>query len=95
MAAHGFNIHIVCYALLCVITARECIRLLKEDYIKLRGHLFFRLISTIVDDDESVRMLAEFCITNLLLVKDSTLFTSVCWRGLRMRCGWRRHSSEC
>lgn len=51
-------------------------RLLKEDYIKLRGHLFFRLMSTLVDTDESVRSLGEFCATNLLLVKDASLFSA-------------------
>jgi len=45
-------------------------RLLKEDYIKLRHGLFFRLIMTAVDDDAGVRELAKFCITNILHVKD-------------------------
>jgi len=47
-------------------------RLLKEDYIKLRHDLFFRLVLTIVDDDEGVRNLGRFCITNILQVKDPT-----------------------
>ena len=49
-------------------------RLLKEDYIKLRGALFFRLLMTLVDDDEGVRTLGEFCVLNLLLEKDAGLF---------------------
>lgn len=49
-------------------------RLLKEDYIKLRGALFFRLLMCLVDDDEGVRTLGEFCVLNLLLEKDAGLF---------------------
>lgn len=35
-------------------------RLLSEDYIKLRGVLFFRLLSTLVDSDASVRNLGRW-----------------------------------
>jgi condensin-2 complex subunit D3 len=49
-------------------------RLLKEDYIKLRGSLFFRLLMCLVDVDEGVRTLGEFCVLNLLLEKDAGLF---------------------
>ena len=49
-------------------------RLLKEDYIKLRGSLYFRLLGSLVDSDAGVRTLGHFCVLNLLLVKDAALF---------------------
>ncbi len=52
-------------------------RLLSEDYVKLRGNLFFRLAGALVDGDNSVRSLASFCLVNLLLVKDPGLFVTV------------------
>lgn len=48
-------------------------RLLKEDYIKLRHGLFFRLIMTAVDDDASVHALGKFCITSILHAKDASV----------------------
>lgn len=49
-------------------------RLLSEDYIKLKGSLFFRLIVTLVDQDEHVRNLSNFCLMNLLLSKNAAMF---------------------
>eukprot|EP00039_Didymoeca_costata_P023239 m.6441 g.6441 ORF g.6441 m.6441 type:complete len:1373 (+) comp3533_c0_seq2:124-4242(+) len=51
-------------------------RLLQEEYVKMKGVLFFRIMATVVDKDESVRRLAEFCVANSLLSKNSGLFTS-------------------
>ncbi|EGD77137.1 hypothetical protein PTSG_07471 [Salpingoeca rosetta] len=49
-------------------------RLLTEDYIKLKGVLFFRLLVTLVDDDMQVRNLANFCLIHLLFARDPTIF---------------------
>eukprot|EP00043_Microstomoeca_roanoka_P018909 m.206659 g.206659 ORF g.206659 m.206659 type:complete len:1386 (+) comp16909_c2_seq12:62-4219(+) len=49
-------------------------RLLTEDYIKLKGLLFFRLLYTLVDDDLQVRNLAHYCLIHMLYARDSTIF---------------------
>lgn len=51
--------------------------MLSEDYIKMKGALFFRLVVSLVDRDEHVRKMANFCIINLLLVKSPALISSV------------------
>lgn len=38
--------------------------------------MFFRLIATLVDDDEGVRKLGEFCVVNLLRTKNSAIFST-------------------
>lgn len=43
----------------------------------MKGALFFRLVVSLVDRDEHVRKMANFCIINLLLVKSPALISSV------------------
>eukprot|EP01147_Barroeca_monosierra_P005440 gene5440-7156_t len=49
-------------------------RLMTEDYIKLKGALFFRLLVTLVDEDIHVRNLSYYCLVHMLYSRDSTLF---------------------
>lgn len=51
-------------------------RLLKEDFIKLRPDLLFRLLVTTVDPDAGVKELARFCIVNILCVKDKNILAA-------------------
>eukprot|EP00041_Stephanoeca_diplocostata_P035638 m.1264576 g.1264576 ORF g.1264576 m.1264576 type:complete len:1558 (+) comp24735_c0_seq11:92-4765(+) len=51
-------------------------RLLKEDFIKLRPDLLFRLLMTTVDADAGVKELARFCIVNILCVKDKHILAA-------------------
>jgi condensin-2 complex subunit D3 len=44
-------------------------QLLQEDYLKWKGSMFFRYLSALVDEDESVRKFADSSLTALLLVK--------------------------
>mmetsp|Transcript_31409 Transcript_31409/g.61213 ORF Transcript_31409/g.61213 Transcript_31409/m.61213 type:complete len:1474 (+) Transcript_31409:38-4459(+) len=44
-------------------------QLLTEDYLKWKGSMFFRFLSTIVDSTYSVRKLAEQALTNILQTK--------------------------
>nr|XP_058971616.1 condensin-2 complex subunit D3-L-like [Pocillopora verrucosa] len=41
--------------------------LLQEDFVKWKGALFYRFITTIVDEDQEIRKFAEFCLVHLLL----------------------------
>ncbi|XP_027044721.1 condensin-2 complex subunit D3-like [Pocillopora damicornis] len=41
--------------------------LLQEDFVKWKGALFYRFITTIVDEDVEIRKFAEFCLVHLLL----------------------------
>ena len=47
-------------------------RLLQEDYVKWRGSLFFRFVSTLVDKE--LCQFGEFCLVHLLLVRQPTVF---------------------
>eukprot|EP00048_Salpingoeca_helianthica_P008436 m.122486 g.122486 ORF g.122486 m.122486 type:complete len:1493 (-) comp14600_c0_seq4:450-4928(-) len=49
-------------------------RLLCEDYIKLKGSLFFRLVAATADPDDSVATLGAYCLTEPLHSKDQTMF---------------------
>eukprot|EP00124_Ichthyophonus_hoferi_P001616 Ihof_evm2s89 gene=Ihof_evmTU2s89 len=48
--------------------------LLQEDYVKWKGSLFFRFISTLVDEDNDIRRFAEFCLVNMLALKHPNIF---------------------
>lgn len=47
-------------------------RLLQEDYVKWRGSLFFRFVSTLVDKE--LCQFGEFCLVHLLLTRQPTVF---------------------
>ena len=47
-------------------------RLLQEDYVKWRGSLFFRFVSTLVDKE--LCQFGEFCLVHLLLVRQPSVF---------------------
>ncbi|GFO01088.1 condensin-2 complex subunit d3-like [Plakobranchus ocellatus] len=49
-------------------------RLLQEEYVKWKGILFFRYITTLLDEVEEIRNLAEFCLEHLLLKKHPNMF---------------------
>ncbi|CAG5124902.1 unnamed protein product, partial [Candidula unifasciata] len=49
-------------------------RLLQEEYVKWKGVLFFRYITTILDEALEIKSLAEFCLEHLLLKKHPSLF---------------------
>ncbi|CAH1786833.1 unnamed protein product, partial [Owenia fusiformis] len=50
-------------------------RLLQEDFLKWKGSLFFRYITSIVDQDQEIKQFAEFCLVHLLLVRHPTMFS--------------------
>ena len=47
-------------------------RLLQEDYVKWKGSLFFRFVSSLVD--EELKRFGEFCLVHLLLSRHPTVF---------------------
>lgn len=49
------------------------IHLLQEDYLKIRGTFFFRILQLACDDDESLRDLALFYVTQRLLHRQPTI----------------------
>ncbi|KAH9495177.1 Condensin-2 complex subunit D3 [Bulinus truncatus] len=49
-------------------------RLLQEEYVKWKGVLFFYYITTLLDETEEIKQLAEFCLEHLLLQKHPNLF---------------------
>ncbi|BFZ04274.1 hypothetical protein BsWGS_07314 [Bradybaena similaris] len=49
-------------------------RLLQEEYVKWKGVLFFRYITTILDEALEIKTLAEFCLEHLLLKKHPSMF---------------------
>ncbi|XP_063956965.1 condensin-2 complex subunit D3-L-like isoform X1 [Lytechinus pictus] len=48
-------------------TLTQLTQLVLEDYVKWRGPLFFRFVSVIVDEVDTVRDFAEYCLVELLL----------------------------
>lgn len=48
--------------------------LLQEEYVKWKGSLFFRFVSTLVDSHPDIASLAEFCLAHLLLKRNPTMF---------------------
>lgn len=46
--------------------------LLQEDYVKWRGSLFFRFVSSLVDP--KLKRFGEFCLVHLLLARQPTVF---------------------
>lgn len=49
------------------------IHLLQEDYLKIRGTFFFRILQLACDDDEGLRELALFYVTQRLLHRQPTI----------------------
>ncbi|XP_059148534.1 condensin-2 complex subunit D3-like [Physella acuta] len=49
-------------------------RLLQEEYVKWKGVLFFRYITTLLDEVKEIKSLAEFCLEHLLLQKHPNMF---------------------
>lgn len=49
------------------------IHLLQEDYLKIRGTFFFRILQLACDDDEGLRVLAHFYVTQRLLHRQPTI----------------------
>lgn len=48
--------------------------LLKEDYLKWKGALLFRFLTALLDADAQIRAFAEFCLVNILLQRQPTMF---------------------
>ncbi|XP_021062241.1 condensin-2 complex subunit D3 [Mus pahari] len=48
--------------------------LLQEEYVKWKGSLFFRFVSTLVDSHPDIASLGEFCLAHLLLKRNPTMF---------------------
>ncbi|XP_030849692.1 condensin-2 complex subunit D3 [Strongylocentrotus purpuratus] len=48
-------------------TLTQLTQLVLEDYVKWRGPLFYRFVSVIVDEVDTVRDFAEYCLVELLL----------------------------
>ncbi|XP_075822590.1 condensin-2 complex subunit D3 isoform X1 [Microtus pennsylvanicus] len=48
--------------------------LLQEEYVKWKGCLFFRFVSTLVDPQPDIASLGEFCLAHLLLKRNPTMF---------------------
>ncbi|XP_074660427.1 condensin-2 complex subunit D3-L-like [Tubulanus polymorphus] len=48
--------------------------LLQEDYLKWKSLLFFRFISTVVDDHSEIEKFAKFCLVDLLLPRNPNMF---------------------
>ncbi|XP_029412551.1 condensin-2 complex subunit D3 isoform X3 [Nannospalax galili] len=48
--------------------------LLQEEFVKWKGSLFFRFVSTLVDSHPDIASLGEFCLAHLLLKRNPTLF---------------------
>ncbi|KAJ8299265.1 hypothetical protein KUTeg_023325 [Tegillarca granosa] len=49
-------------------------RLLQEDFLKWKGTLFFRFISTLLDDNKEITDFAEFCLVHLLFQRHPDMF---------------------
>ncbi|XP_032328344.1 condensin-2 complex subunit D3 isoform X2 [Camelus ferus] len=48
--------------------------LLQEDFVKWKGSLFFRFVSTLTDPHPDIASLGEFCLAHLLLKRSPTTF---------------------
>ncbi|XP_052797938.1 condensin-2 complex subunit D3-like [Mya arenaria] len=49
-------------------------RLLQEDFLKWKGALFFRFISTLLDESQEISKFAEFCLVHMLIQRHPTMF---------------------
>ncbi|XP_053126164.1 condensin-2 complex subunit D3 isoform X2 [Hemicordylus capensis] len=49
--------------------------LLQEEFVKWKGSLFFRFVSTLVDPNQDIASLAEFCLVHLLLKRNPVMFS--------------------
>lgn len=50
------------------------LQLLQQDFVKLHGRLFYRLLSALTDEQREVRELAEFGLVDCLLKRNSHIF---------------------
>ncbi|XP_075695361.1 condensin-2 complex subunit D3 [Rhinoderma darwinii] len=49
--------------------------LLQEEFVKLKGSLFFRFVSVLVDPDPDIAKFGEFCLVHLLLKRNPVMFS--------------------
>ncbi|KAL3841668.1 hypothetical protein ACJMK2_019782 [Sinanodonta woodiana] len=49
-------------------------RLLQEDFLKWKGVLFYRFITTLLDDCKEIAEFAEFCLVHLLMQRHPNMF---------------------
>ncbi|XP_052213027.1 condensin-2 complex subunit D3-like isoform X2 [Dreissena polymorpha] len=49
-------------------------RLLQEDFLKWKGALFYRFISTLLDECEEIAKFGEFCLLHMLIQRHPTMF---------------------
>ncbi|KAK3583282.1 hypothetical protein CHS0354_011171 [Potamilus streckersoni] len=49
-------------------------RLLQEDFLKWKGVLFYRFITTLLDDCKEIAEFAEFCLVHLLIQRHPNMF---------------------
>ncbi|XP_051012759.1 condensin-2 complex subunit D3 [Acomys russatus] len=49
--------------------------LLQEEYVKWKGSLFFRFVSTLVDSHPEIASLGEFCLAHVLLKRSPSVFS--------------------
>uniref|UniRef100_A0A224YK61 Condensin-2 complex subunit D3 n=1 Tax=Rhipicephalus zambeziensis TaxID=60191 RepID=A0A224YK61_9ACAR len=50
------------------------LQLLQQDFVKLHGRLFYRLLSALVDEDRGIRELAEFGLVDCVLKRNTHVF---------------------
>ncbi|XP_075554287.1 condensin-2 complex subunit D3-L-like [Dermacentor variabilis] len=50
------------------------VQLLQQDFVKLHGQLFYRLLSALADDEREIRQLAEFGLVDYVLKRNNHLF---------------------
>ncbi|XP_071500786.1 condensin-2 complex subunit D3-L-like [Diadema antillarum] len=67
-------------------------RLVLEDYIKWRGPLFFRFISVIVDEVDTVREFGEYCLVELLLQRHPGMLLQQFVEGVFHFNNYRHHA---
>ncbi len=66
--------------------------LLQEDYVKWRGSLFFRFVSSLVDPE--LKRFGEFCLVHLLLARHPTMFYQHFIECVFHFNGYEKHKSE-
>ncbi|KAG9351510.1 hypothetical protein JZ751_022761 [Albula glossodonta] len=49
--------------------------LLQEEFVKWKGSLFFRFVTTLVDPEPKIASLSEFCLIHLLLKRNPVMFS--------------------
>ncbi|XP_078330914.1 condensin-2 complex subunit D3-L-like isoform X1 [Crassostrea virginica] len=51
-------------------------RLLQEDFLKWKGALFFRFITTLLDEKKEIAEFAEYCLIHILLQRKPAMFSN-------------------